>query len=132
MLCLNIDAQIKVISLDELKWKNRILLVFSNDETVNSSIQEELIREKAEVDNRDIIYFIFTPKDVISNSDYTLSAETKSESQQKFFKEKDNPKIILIGKDGGVKINQSQLNLDEIFRRIDSMPMRIREMQNQN
>jgi hypothetical protein len=34
----------------------------------------------------------------------------------------------LIGKDGGIKSRESSLDLDAIFRRIDGMPMRIREM----
>ncbi|WP_242674565.1 DUF4174 domain-containing protein [Marinobacter halodurans] len=34
----------------------------------------------------------------------------------------------MIGKDGGIKSRESSLDLDAVFRRIDAMPMRIREM----
>ncbi|WP_228705789.1 DUF4174 domain-containing protein [Marinobacter sp. es.048] len=36
--------------------------------------------------------------------------------------------MLLIGKDGGIKSRESSLNLDAIFRRIDAMPMRSREV----
>ncbi|MDS1309234.1 DUF4174 domain-containing protein [Marinobacter sp. F60267] len=36
--------------------------------------------------------------------------------------------MLLIGKDGGIKSREPSLDLDAIFRRTDSMPMRIREM----
>ncbi|MFP3977526.1 MULTISPECIES: DUF4174 domain-containing protein [Marinobacter] len=36
--------------------------------------------------------------------------------------------MLLIGKDGGIKSCESSLNLNAVFRRIDAMPMRIREM----
>ncbi|WP_349559152.1 DUF4174 domain-containing protein [Marinobacter sp. NFXS9] len=37
-------------------------------------------------------------------------------------------RVLLIGKDGGIKSRESSLDLDAVFRRIDAMPMRIREM----
>lgn len=37
-------------------------------------------------------------------------------------------RVLLIGKDGGIKSREPSLNPDGIFRRIDAMPMRRREM----
>jgi hypothetical protein len=41
--------------------------------------------------------------------------------------------IILVGKDGGVKLDrQDRTSLEEIFALIDSMPMRQQEMRRKN
>ncbi|NJM55056.1 MAG: DUF4174 domain-containing protein [Verrucomicrobiae bacterium] len=41
-------------------------------------------------------------------------------------------RTLLLGKDGGVKLDRAEIvSWDEIFRRIDSMPMRQQEMQAQ-
>ncbi|WP_246180249.1 DUF4174 domain-containing protein [Marinobacter changyiensis] len=37
-------------------------------------------------------------------------------------------RVLLIGKDGGIKSREASLNLNGIFRRVDAMPMRMREM----
>ena len=39
--------------------------------------------------------------------------------------------IVLIGKDGGVKLRSDDAGLDQIFDLIDSMPMRQAEMREQ-
>lgn len=123
------NAQLNSVTLEELKWKNRIILTFSNDESVNQNIEDHLIKDKSEVEDRDIVYFLFTPSKTIINSNYSLSPDSKAELTRKFFNENESLKVILIGKDGGVKMEKSNFDLAEIFRRIDSMPMRIREMQ---
>ena len=38
--------------------------------------------------------------------------------------------LILIGKDGGIKLNSRKTSLEEIFSLIDTMPMRQEEMLN--
>ena len=39
-------------------------------------------------------------------------------------------RLILIGKDGGIKLNSRKISLEEIFSLIDKMPMRQEEMLN--
>ena len=39
-------------------------------------------------------------------------------------------RLILIGKDGGIKLNSRKISLEEIFSLIDTMPMRQEEMLN--
>ena len=41
-----------------------------------------------------------------------------------------SPRLILIGKDGGIKLNSRKTSLEEIFSLIDTMPMRQEEMLN--
>ncbi|MGO1501416.1 MAG: DUF4174 domain-containing protein, partial [Marinobacter sp.] len=43
-------------------------------------------------------------------------------------KVRSDERVLLIGKDGGIKSRESSLNLDAIFRRVDAMSMRMREM----
>ena len=42
-------------------------------------------------------------------------------------------RLILVGKDGGIKLKRhDQASLEEVFELIDSMPMRQREMRQKN
>lgn len=43
-------------------------------------------------------------------------------------KSRPEDRVLLIGKDGGIKSREPSLNLEGIFRRIDAMPMRRQEM----
>ena len=47
-----------------------------------------------------------------------------------YYDDDDLQKIILIGKDGGTKMEKTEFDLNYIFNLIDSMPMRQREMKN--
>ena len=46
------------------------------------------------------------------------------------FRENEPSRVLLIGKDGGVKLRGDELDVQRIFDLIDTMPMRIREMKN--
>ena len=62
-------------------------------------------------------------------ADKPLSAESAEMLRRRFEIEKDSFVVILIGKDGGVKmVREDRLSLQEVFDRIDSMPMRRQEM----
>ena len=47
---------------------------------------------------------------------------------QKFSVSGEEFQLLLIGKDGGVKKRTSTVSLEEVFSLIDTMPMRRREM----
>lgn len=115
------------ITLDELRWKNRILLVFpAATSQPLEPMNEQLI---AEIEERDMIYFIFGDS-LISNSDYTFKAAYTEQLHERYTKNAKNGCYVLLGKDGGSKLRreQEQINWEELFGTIDAMPMRRREM----
>lgn len=111
--------------LDDYQWKNRLILVQAASE--NGGEIETLRSARAEIDDRDIVWFVNTGSDVVSNQK-AVSGSLESDIKAVLDESRSYGRVLLIGKDGGIKSRESSLDLDAIFRRIDGMPMRIREM----
>lgn len=111
-------------SLEQLSWEHRIILVFSAQ---TDKHQQYLQQAKAEIDDRDIVWFIISGKQITTNYSGDVSDQLAATINSQFSPVKDP--VILIGKDGGVKETSKALSLEALFEEIDSMPMRIREMQ---
>jgi len=110
--------------LDSLEWKNRVIIV---NETKNQDESLQLIKEQAaEIDDRDIIWFIIKDDLALTNYSGRLSREFVSNMRERLGPVQG--KVILIGKDGGIKTQSDYLNLEAIFSEIDAMPMRQLEM----
>jgi hypothetical protein len=118
----------KVVTLNDLQWKHRIIITLSNDPEMSDSLRQQLQDRTSEIDDRDIIFFLISPASVISNSEYLLSLEDQADLIRDYYRNPEQLKVLLIGKDGGVKMEADKFDLDSIFRLIDSMPMRQREM----
>ena len=111
-----IPKELQGIELNQYLWKNRIILTFAEDED-----HPDLIRLKVEMNenncgilNRDLLHFHF------SNDGKNGNHKT---AYDKSFR------ILLIGKDGGIKYESNQyVSLIQLFKLIDSMPMRQDEM----
>lgn len=112
-------------SLSDYQWKNRLILVQATDE--NAGEIDTLRSARAEVDDRDIVWFVNTGADLVSNQD-GVSSSLESEIKALLYQFRSDERVLLIGKDGGMKSREPSLDLDAIFRRIDRMPMRMREM----
>lgn len=111
--------------LDSLQWKNRIIII---NETVNEKDILALLDERvAGIDDRDIIWFIFKRDRVLSNYPGKLPDNFSSSTRERYGVEKS--KVVLIGKDGGVKSRYDRVDLEAVFSDIDDMPMRQYEMQ---
>lgn len=117
------------IEIKDLKWKNRVLLVFPADKNakglgLTNAIQVDLV-------DRDLIYFYFGDE-LESNSPYTFTKNYQKELQKLYGSGSDEGNYVLIGKDGGSKLEEfgNEINWQLLFSTIDSMPMRIREMKN--
>lgn len=103
------------------KWKNRILILHHQEDlfqTLNSKVKE--------LNERDLI-IIHIENDKISFLPIHLKLDSKVVSNFFGLKRNDS-KVILIGKDGGIKLNKPLASHNEIFDLIDSMPMRQSEM----
>ena len=111
------------------KWEKRILLLkdthFESDVLQVQLTQLQSSPEKLQ--NRDLVIFIITDEAV-----YDISRiKTKLHSLQivKKYGLADFRGLLLIGKDGGIKLKESfVVNPESIFNLIDGMPMRQAEM----
>ncbi|WP_273209969.1 DUF4174 domain-containing protein [Marinobacter subterrani] len=112
-------------SLSDYQWKNRLILVQAADE--NAGEIETLRSARAAVDDRDVVWFVNTGSDLVSNQD-GVSSSLQGEVRALLEGSRSDERVLLIGKDGGIKSRESSLDLDAIFNRIDAMPMRMREM----
>ena len=116
---------VEMNNLGDYQWKNRLILVQAAPETEGAV--ESLRDAHSELDDRDIIWFVNTGSGLVSNQ-ARVSGGVEHDVNELFAKVRSDERVLLIGKDGGIKSRESSLNLDAIFRRTDAMPMRMREM----
>ena len=125
LLFLNLNNSKINNHLNELKWKNRVLVVVTNDK---EKINDLITIHDIELTEREFVIIQFDGE----NSFIDNIKMSKRFSQSVMKKVKNIPKevhLILIGKDGQIKnIYSKNTNLNEIFSEVDKMPMRINEM----
>lgn len=116
----------KPMQLEDFKWKNRLLLLFSPDQNhADLSKQKDLIGKNTQgVAERDLLVLELAPNG--------KHAAHRQELLTLFGVEEQAYTLILVGKDGLEKYrSQKQVPMQEIFSIIDQMPMRRQEMRNQ-
>ena len=119
------------IDLNSFKWKNRLLFLFASSEEDQTyhTLKEEINRQDREIRDRDLLI-----SQIFEKGESRLGKERLSSGQVlSLRKHLSVPSgqfmIILIGKDGGEKLRQDRVvELKEIFKIIDAMPMRQQEM----
>ena len=117
---------IKSSPLEEYFWKNRVIVTFSpsKNNTERSQFLNSIHKNLCGFNSRNIIHI-----DLLFNEKYH-----EIEKYGNFFENLSlSPSefsLILIGKDGGIKLNSRKTSLEEIFSLIDTMPMRQEEMLN--
>ena len=105
------------INLTEVKWKKRPVVVFADtvDDPAFAEQMELLQARQEELRERDVV--VITDTDPAARSDLRLKLRPRG-----FM-------LVLIGKDGGVKLRKPfPWDVREITRSIDKMPMRQREI----
>jgi len=123
------------MDLSQFKWKNRLLLLFSpgRDHPFFDNLHQTIMNRKGEVEDRDLVIFeIFEsgPSNVNMNN---LDSQTVRSLRKKFNIREGEFAVILIGKDGGIKLNRrKQTEIEDIFGLIDAMPMRREEMRKES
>ena len=116
-MAIMIPIELQWIELNQYLWKNRIILTFADDEDHPDLIKlkAEMKENDCEILNRNLLHFHF------SNDDKTENVTTNSDRSFR---------ILLIGKDGGIKYESKRsVSLIQLFKLIDSMPMRQDEIQ---
>ncbi|HDZ15557.1 hypothetical protein LCGC14_1093240 [marine sediment metagenome] len=116
--------------LNDYQWKNRILLLVDKSSSSEALISqlEVLNADKKALKERDLIIFRITPDEVLtSNGEKTKIGQ--NEIYKNYNLESNFKGVILLGKDGGVKMRQPfEVKTQKIFALIDGMPMRKREI----
>ena len=115
------------MDLTQFQWKNRLLLIFAPDDndSLFKKLQSEIITQEVEVEDRDLVVFEVLERGP-SRMNRALLDQSKVESIRRHFSIPQRSfRVILIGKDGGIKLKRNdQIDLETIFELIDSMPMR--------
>ena len=115
--------------LNDLKWKKRIIII-ADDENFN--FKKRIKNYRKEIKEREISIIFFNKN--IAYLDNKIISKKFSNSVGNKIKNK-NPyhRLILIGKDGGVKNSYLfETELEKIFYDVDKMPMRRYEMKKRN
>ena len=125
LIFLNLDSLKSINHLSDLKWKNRVLVVVTNEK---EEIKDLIKIHNIELNKREFV--VIQLDDEKAFIDYTQMSKRFSKSILK--KVKNIPQevyFILIGKDGRIKnLFSKNTGMNEIFSEVDKMPMRINEM----
>ena len=112
--------------INELKWKNRVLVIV-NDRKYDFS--KNIILFKKEIDERDFIIIYLKGENSLIN-EKKMSKSFSESILRKIKRINNNHSLFLIGKDGLVKKSYPfKINLEKIFSDVDKMPMRKFEIQ---
>ena len=138
LFCAMLMNTIQAQNLEKHTWENRVLLIQSADpqsESYQSQLSEFEKSIEALAERKLVLYQVvnqqykFTDFQKAKNSDTWNSLDSRDKV---FYFTDDSFKIILIGLDGGVKLEQSEvLKLEELIAIIDAMPMRRGEIEDE-
>ena len=105
--------------LTEYLWKRRVVLSFSAAESTPERIflLKQIKQYQCEFDDRQMVHVDL----IAGSSDHQLLSRQFSVPNKNF-------NLVLLGKDGAVKLITSQPLLENLLTLIDTMPMRQREL----
>jgi hypothetical protein len=120
------------MSLHEFQWRNRLLLIFAPDikHPMFEDLNKSITSQQADLVDRDLVILeILESGTSLIGRDHLDTVQADS-LRKKFNALPGKYTIILIGKDGGIKLRNEDKDtqLDAVFALIDSMPMRQSEM----
>ncbi len=119
------------MDLSQFQWKNRLLFLFAPNRShpLFEVLQKSIGAQQAEVADRDLVIFEILESGTSRMDTSDLDPQVAHSLRDKFDVSPSQFALILVGKDGSVKLNrQEQTQLEDIFALIDAMPMRMQEM----
>jgi hypothetical protein len=130
ILLLTIAPMLYGQNITDYQWKNR--LVFLVGETIETPVMrsqlKSFLKQADALEEREILIIQLTPKEVVVYS----RAESKLSPDAIYYHlsiSKDFKGVLLVGKDGGVKLKRTfEVQPEVIFSLIDGMPMRKSEL----
>ncbi len=120
-------------TLDDYKWKNRLLLVFAPKEDAAYQDQMQLFKEQQPGFNeRDLLVVHLLAEGTSFINNQPIDAQLATQIRERFNVAQQEFQVILVGKDGTAKRrDRSPISPEVIFTSIDAMPMRQQEMRSQ-
>ncbi len=105
--------------LTQYLWKRRVVMSFSAAESTPEriSLLKQIKQYQCEFDDRQMVHIDL----IAGSSDHQLLSRQFSVPNKNF-------NLVLLGKDGGVKLLTSQPSVENLLTLIDTMPMRQREL----
>ena len=119
------------LDLAQFQWENRLLFLFApnRNHPFFDTLHKALEAQKAEAKDRDLVIFEILESGRSSMNTNDLDHQTAQSLREKFDVPRGEFIVILIGKDGGIKLRrQNQTQIEDIFAVIDAMPMRQEEI----
>jgi hypothetical protein len=119
------------VDLDALRWKNRVLVLFSPSESDASfQAQKQGLASSAEgVVERALMILEILEHGQSRAGNQLLSEKSVQDIRKRLGLKTGTFQVFLIGKDGGVKLRSSEpVSMRDLFGLIDGMPMRRQEM----
>ncbi|NIQ37645.1 MAG: DUF4174 domain-containing protein [Proteobacteria bacterium] len=119
------------LDLAKYRWKNRLLLLFAPHEEDKTYLNfiEKLQGQEDQITDRDLIIVAIFESGESRLGDSSIDQHSAASLRNRFSIQPGQFIVVLVGKDGGEKLRRnSEVELNEIFSLIDSMPMRQREM----
>jgi Domain of unknown function (DUF4174) len=125
-------SKMSSFNLSSQKWQNRVLLVFAPS-VDNLSYQQQMQifdQHKNAFTDRDLVLVKILVTDKSYANGQLIDESSAVKLRDRFGVDQENFRIILVGKDGGVKRSDTTpVQATAIFEQIDAMPMRQQEMQ---
>ena len=121
--------------LDDYRWKNRIVLLFSPalGNSMFDQQVEELKKDPDGVMERDLIIFVIKQDQVLDLVHDRSTPLSAGKLREKYLREGNRFQYVLIGKDGGIKLEKTEFVPNSyLYSVIDAMPMRRQEMRNRD
>ena len=125
------DQSVNVLDLNQYRWQNRLLLVFAPAVTDPQLHKQSawFTSQPLEFQDRDLLTFYLTEEAIGESENVRFSPEEVTRLQEQYSVQSGTFAVLLIGKDGGLKYRFDEpVTAEEIFARIDAMPMRVQEM----
>ena len=117
--------------LASYQWKNRVIIIFdTSPATENYRMQKGELETRTEgVLDRELIVLELFENEQSRMGDVFLPDDAVKNLRDLFSAEQGRFQVILVGKDGGVKLRSDKpVPAAELFGLIDAMPMRQEEM----
>jgi hypothetical protein len=122
----------KLVGLESLQWKYRVILIFAREPLMSNALIN-LNEFEAEIEEREIAWFVLGDDSLHTNYDGLLDDKLREQLMYRYFTPvPTGTAVLLIGKDGGLKSRSSNLDLEATFGLIDQMPMRRQEMRRES
>ena len=119
------------LDVSQFQWKKRLLFLFApnHNHPLFEPLHKSLAAQKTEAADRDLVIFEILESGPSSMNTNYLDPQAVQKLRDKFDVQHGRFAVILMGKDGGIKLNrQDPTQLADIFALIDAMPMRQDEM----